>query len=137
MKGDIPLVAAMQACENALDGAALLYEELRGPVPGGLAMPEAPFVTMAELIRKIGARATPEVLVQQLIIKKHRPQGPMRRPEALAIRTFASVLMDLDAYAAELKAEAEKVTAAEAAPPKPLPIEDTTMEPADGPLETW
>lgn len=91
---------------------------------------------LAEFIRKIGARATPDVLAQQLVILKRRETADLSRPEAIALQVFATVLMELDQFAAEEKARA---AAAKAVPEerKPIPIEDTTLETVDGPFDTW
>ncbi|CDZ67648.1 Hypothetical protein NGAL_HAMBI2605_59290 [Neorhizobium galegae bv. orientalis] len=91
---------------------------------------------LAAFVRKIGGRATPEVLAQQLVILKHRQTAELSRPEQIALKVFGSVLMELDQFAAEEKARFEAAKAPKAQP-VPIPIEDTTMEPVDGPMDTW
>ncbi|WP_377299640.1 hypothetical protein [Rhizobium sp. SGZ-381] len=91
---------------------------------------------MAACIRDIGTRATPEVLGHQLKILGLRKSPELSRPEAIAVRAFAGVLMDLDAYVAEENAKAD-AAANVVEPVAPLPIEDTTMEPTTEPMETW
>jgi hypothetical protein len=91
---------------------------------------------LAEFVRKIGPRATPEVLAQQLVILKHRSDADLSRPEGIALKVFSTVLMELDQFAAEEKARAE-AAAAKPEERKPIPIEDTTLETVDGPFDTW
>ena len=91
---------------------------------------------LAAFVRQIGVRATPEVLAQQLVIKGHRKSAEISRPEAIALKAFASVLIDLDAFALEEKERIARENAPAVEPHK-VPIEETTMEPVDDPLGTW
>ncbi len=91
---------------------------------------------LAVFVRKIGRRATPDVIGQQLKILGHRASPDLSEPERIAFGAFAHVLVELDAFAA---AEAERARKAAETPAEipPLPIEDTTMETVDNALDTW
>lgn len=91
---------------------------------------------LVELVRKIGDHATPEVMAHHLVITKHRQSPELTLPESIAFKAFASVLRDLDACADEIQAR-RAAEAAETPTPKRVPIDETNMEPADGPLDTW
>lgn len=92
---------------------------------------------LADLVRKIGVeRATPDVMAQQLLILKHRSNADLSRPEAIALKIFGVVLAELDAFAAEEEAAFAAANGV-AAERKPVPIEDTTMETVDSPMETY
>lgn len=103
---------------------------------------EAPAVSfeavsdLVELVRKIGSRATPEVLAQQLVIGKHRQSAALTKAEEIALKAFASVLIDLDEYAASERARIE-AEAAEKPKPQTVPIDETNGELTDGPMDTW
>lgn len=103
---------------------------------------EAPAVSfeavsdLVELVRKIGSRATPEVLAQQLVIGKHRQSAALTKAEEIALKAFASVLIDLDEYAASERARIE-AEAAEKPKPRAVPIDETNGELTDGPMDTW
>ncbi|KQR30146.1 hypothetical protein ASF91_15120 [Rhizobium sp. Leaf155] len=91
---------------------------------------------LVELVRKIGDHATPEVMAHHLVITKHRQSPELTLPESIAFKAFASVLRDLDACADEIKAR-RAAEAAETPTPRGVPIDETNMEPADGPLDKW
>jgi hypothetical protein len=101
-----------------------------------LGLEDAYFAGMAACIRDIGTRATADVIGHQMKILGFRKNPVLSRPEAIAVRAFAGLLMDLDAYLAEEKAKAE-AAAKVVEPGALLPIEDTTMEPTTEPMETW
>lgn len=94
------------------------------------------FVDAANLIRRIGERATPEVIAQELHLKGHRDQGALKPIETLMIGAFRSNLLMLDQFA---KGEAERRAAEEAAknrpPPHHTPVEETTLDRGRGPLD--
>ncbi|MGR6465430.1 hypothetical protein [Rhizobium sp. PAMB 3182] len=129
---DGPLYAAYYAYTYA--GAIGQHLSGREPKPF---YPEEGLIELAAYVRKIGRqRATPAVMAQQLVITGHREKGPLQPAEEAGLNAFLTVLVDLDALAA---AEAARA-AAEAAEPvarKPVPIEETTLETVDGPLDTW
>ncbi|UYZ06182.1 hypothetical protein CFBP5507_07885 [Agrobacterium salinitolerans] len=90
---------------------------------------------LVELVRRIGPRATPDVLAQHLVITKHRQSPELRKAEELALKAFAAILIDLDDYAAAEKKRLEEL-AAEKPTPRPVPIDETNMELVDGPMAT-
>ncbi|MCJ7993232.1 hypothetical protein J5N58_01295 [Rhizobium cremeum] len=93
---------------------------------------------MAAFVRKIGERATADVMGQQLRILKHRESAELSRSEAVAVTAFIHVLRALDGMARDEQAAIDKAEAAKArVAPEPLPIGETTMEPVDGPMDTW
>ena len=101
--------------------------------------PAVPFEAVSELVdlvRRIGTRATPDVLAQHLVITKHRQSADLTKAEELGLKAFASILIDLDDFAAAEKQRLEEL-AAEKPEPKPLPIEDTTMDTVNDTMETW
>lgn len=91
---------------------------------------------LVAFVRKIGRRATPDILAQQLVITKHRETAALTRPEEIGLRAFISVLLDLDDFAAAEQA-CRDVEQAKPVERKPLPMDETTMETVDGPMETW
>lgn len=101
-----------------------------------LTLPFEAMLDIAELVRKIGSRATPEVLAQQLVIGKHRQSAALTKAEEIALKAFASVLIDLDEYAASERARIE-AEAAEKPKPRAVPIDETNGELTDGPMDTW
>lgn len=90
---------------------------------------------LVELVRRIGPRATPDVLAQHLVITKHRQSAELTKAEELALKAFAAILIDLDDYAAAEKKRLEDL-AAEKPTPRPVPIDETNMELVDGPMAT-
>ncbi|NTE68371.1 hypothetical protein G6M85_22510 [Agrobacterium tumefaciens] len=90
---------------------------------------------LVELVRRIGPRATPDVLAQHLVITKHRQSAELTKAEELALKAFAAILIDLDDYAAAEKKRLEDL-AAEKPTPRPVPIDETNMEIVDGPMAT-
>lgn len=90
---------------------------------------------LVELVRRIGPRATPDVLAQHLVITKHRQSAEPTKAEELALKAFAAILIDLDDYAAAEKKRLEEL-AAEKPKPRPVPIDETNMEIVDGPMAT-
>lgn len=91
---------------------------------------------IGHFVRKIGKRATAEVIGQQLKILGYTASAEIPPTERVALGVFAQVLLDLDAFAA---AEAARI-AAEENPPAPapaVPIDETTLEPVDDYFATW
>lgn len=91
---------------------------------------------LVDLVRRIGPRATPDVLAQHLVITKHRQSAELTKAEELGLKAFAAILIDLDDYTAAEKKRLEDL-AAEKPKPRPVPIEDTTMETVDDPMARW
>lgn len=91
---------------------------------------------LVEFTRRLGRATTPDILATQLMITKHRRTADLTMPERIALQAFITVLLDLDEYAA---AERKRIDAevAEKPTPRPLPIEDTTMELVDDHDATW
>lgn len=104
----------------------------------GLPEPAAPRV-MAELLRKIGSdRATPAVLAQQLKIERvfMANDSEFEQVEELVVKIFADTLTAIDAFDRSIEAIWEE-SRRNSAVPRPVPIDETTMELVDGPLATW
>lgn len=139
MRQSPSLFAAFCAYELAIDAADNLRQWLHGGddiVPPWRDFDPCMAEDMAAFARKIGRRCNADVMGQQLRILKHRRHAELSGPERVAVGIFISTLLDLDEFAAAEKAAIEKATAQRPAP-RPLPIEDTTMEAVDGPMETW
>lgn len=87
-------------------------------------------------VRKIGRRATPDVLGHQLKILGHRKAPEISAPERIGLSAFVSLLLDLDELAA---AERRRLDAAAnpIKPAEPLPIDETTMESVGEFFETF
>ncbi len=103
-----------------------------------LETPSFPFEAVSELVdlvRRIGPRATPDVLAQHLVITKHRQSAELTKAEELGLKAFASILIDLDYFAAAEKKRLEDLSA-EKPKPRPVPIDETNMELVDGPMAT-
>ncbi|MCZ7500711.1 hypothetical protein [Agrobacterium sp. ST15.13.015] len=133
--------SAMLSAEFAWDGAWDAFFTHTHPETCADGQPEFPLSPtmgrdLAEYVRRIGRRATPEILVQQLVILKHRQSADLSEQERIALRTFVATLLDLDDFAAAEKKRLEEL-AAEKPEPKPLPIEDTTMETVSGTMDTF
>lgn len=132
--------SAMLSAEFAWDGAWDAFFTHTRPETCEEGQPEFPLSPimgrdLAEYVRRIGHRATPEILVQQLVILKHRQSADLTEQERIALRTFIATLLDLDDFAAAEKKRLEEL-AAEKPEPRPVPIEDTTMETVDDPMAT-
>ncbi|QBJ13200.1 hypothetical protein EYD00_07235 [Agrobacterium sp. 33MFTa1.1] len=115
--------------------------ETAGVVINGGSAAEVPSISfeavseLVELVRRIGPRATPDVLAQHLVITKHRQSAELTKAEELGLKAFASILIDLDEYATAEKKRLEDL-AAEKPKPRPVPIDETNMELVDGPMAT-
>lgn len=132
--------SAMLSAEFAWDGAWDAFFTHTRPETCADGQPEFPLSPimgrdLAEYVRKIGRRATPEILVQQLVILKHRQSADLGEQERIAMRTFIATLLDLDDFAAAEKKRLEDL-AAEKPKPRPVPIDETNMELVDGPMAT-
>jgi len=99
-------------------------------------MSDAAFGDIAAFVRKIGKRATAEVIGQQLKILGHRASPDLSEPERIAFGAFAHVLVELDAFAAT-EAERARKAAETPAAVAPLPVDETTLEPVDDHFDTW
>jgi hypothetical protein len=88
-------------------------------------------------IGRIGERATPDVLAQQMVILRHRETAELTWPERVTLDVFISVSLAFLRREDEIKASMNARMEAERAKPAPVPIEDTTMEPVSDTLETW
>ncbi len=117
---NIEVIGAILTGGVPLEGSAFSYEAAKD---------------LQDFIRKIGRRATPEILAQQLVITKHRQSAELTSAEHIGLKTFIAVLIDLDDFAAAEKKRLEDL-AAEKPEPRPVPIEDTTMETVDDPMAT-
>ncbi|NTZ60341.1 hypothetical protein G6L24_08465 [Agrobacterium tumefaciens] len=132
--------SAMLSAEFAWDGAWDAFFTHTRPETCADGQPEFPLSPimgrdLAEYVRKIGRRATPEILVQQLVILKHRQSTDLGEQERIAMRTFIATLLDLDDFAAAEKKRLEDLSA-EKPKPRPVPIDETNMEIVDGPMAT-
>ncbi|PZU23933.1 MAG: hypothetical protein DI589_06660 [Shinella sp.] len=93
---------------------------------------------MAELVRKIGPeRATIEVVASQLKIMGSIDDVDLHPAVRMAITVFLQALVAIEAFEATERALAEAKWAKTMVERKPLLIEDTTLEPVSGPLDTW
>lgn len=116
------LIAVGEAVAAKLAGAELTC----GPHPASTSMARE----MAGFVRKIGRRATADVLAQHLKIRKLRDSAEISTPERIALTAYIQTLLDLDAFiAAEREAQAKAQE--ERQTPASTPIEDTIFEPAD------
>ncbi len=134
--GDLALGAAVETYQAVLMAGAILGATIAGTDALDADMSDLAYDDMAAFVRKIGKRATPEVMGQQLKILGHRASAEISEPERMALSAFVTALVDLDAFAA---AEAARI-AAEKNPPAPalsLPIDETTLEPVDDYFSTW
>lgn len=133
-------VAAIMAYGVTLAMADQIRRNLLGPdeAPPDRPLKVMMLMDMAAFVRKIGERATADVVGQQLKILKHRERPELSHSEAVAVSAFIHVLRELDGLAADEQAAIDKVAAVKGrAEPEPLPIAETTMEPVDGPMDTW
>ncbi|WP_153514010.1 hypothetical protein [Agrobacterium sp. ICMP 6402] len=119
--GSVEVLGALIRNGHPLETPAIPFEALSG---------------LVDLVRQIGTRATPDVMAQHLIITKHRQSADLTKAEELSLKAFASILIDLDDFAAAEKKRLEELVA-EKPEPRPVPIEDTTMETVNDTLETW
>lgn len=132
----VALCGAVGAYKEALIHGAWLEATMRGADALDPQMTDAAYDDMAAYVRKIGDRATPDVLAQQLVIRKHRASAEISSAERIAFTAFSGVLLGLDRYvASERERIARENADAEMRPP--VPIDETTMELVDAPLATW
>lgn len=125
---DNAVTAAMAMPVSVYDGCYMCYSKALFP-PGAAD-------DLAELIRKIGPAATPEVLAQHLRLKKHCEPDAPGPLELATLKIFMTVLTEIDAFR-KAAAKAAEEAMREAKTPAPLPIDETTLEPVDGPFDTW
>lgn len=119
--GSVEVLGALIRNGQPLETPAIPFEALSG---------------LVDLVRQIGVRATPDVMAQHLVITRHRQSADLTKAEEFSLKAFASILIDLDDFAAAEKKRLEGL-AAEKPEPRPVPIEDTTMETVNDTLETW
>ncbi len=141
---DTPAGCAEVAAIIAYNVTLVMADEIRRKLLGpDAAPPERPIkimtlMDMVAFVRKIGERATADVMGQQLRILKHRESAELSRSEAVAVTAFIHVLRALDGLARDEQAAIDRAEAARTRiAPAPLPIGETTMEPVDGPMDTW
>lgn len=92
---------------------------------------------IAEFVRKVGPeRATVDVVASQLRILGIIGDGELRPVSRLALTVMIQTLVAIDAYEAAEDALAE-AAARQRPEPVPVALEDTTLEPVDGPLDAW
>lgn len=84
--------------------------------------------------RRLRSEATPQILAQHMLITKHWPTNEILWAAEIALKNFISTLVSFDDLNA---AEEAKRQAVETPAPRPVPIEDTTLELVDGPGDTW
>ncbi len=89
---------------------------------------------LVHFTRRLGRNAAPEILAQQLFLKKYWDSNILEPPAAIALKAFINTLLDFDDFVA---AERKKLSPAETPAPRPVPIEETTLELTDDPLATW
>jgi hypothetical protein len=124
---------------NGVFGLAGDLMSRAGFVPGGAPQylwhpDEPPARELVAFTRRLRSDATPQILAQHLVITKHWPTNEIDWPTEIALKSFISTLVSFDdMFAAE---EAKKRTA-DAPAPRPVPIEDTTLELTDAPGDTW
>lgn len=120
--------------------AAILLDDDAVPAYMSDFLPPPAIRQAAALVRRIGNRATADVLGNHLHLTGHRQTPALDAIEALALKTFASVLVDLDAHvkarADREAAEAKRAAEAEARARHRTPIEETMLEPVPGMLDT-
>lgn len=136
----LALYAASQAYVIALANADAVRRLMLGDdaVPPKRSVSPDMMRDMAAFVRKIGQRATTEVVGQQLRILRHRQTPDLSHSEVVAVSAFIHVLRELDGLAADEQAKIDKAEALKArVEPEPLPIAETTMELVNGPMDTW
>lgn len=139
---DANLVAAFDACDEIVGcvlGIAGGDEETWLLAQRHLTLTGNAYVEAAKLLRKIGhVRATVDVVASQLKLTGHLSEPTIAGPQRVVLECFLFTLASLDGFA---KSQAERLARekaeAERQPPPPVPIEDTTLETVDGPMDTW
>jgi len=127
---------------TVLNGVFHLAENLTvaaGIVPGAsprylLHWQEPAAAELVAFTRRLRSEATPQILAQHLVITRHWPSNEISWAAEIALKSFISTLVSFDDM---LAAEEARKRAADMPAPAPVPIEDTTLEPSDGPLDTW
>lgn len=94
---------------------------------------------VAAFVRKVGPeRAVLDVVASQLKILGFIDDVDLHPAERLALTVFIGTLSAIDTYEVAELAIAEAAVAAERRTvPARLPVDETTLEPVDGPMETW
>ncbi|MGG7535340.1 hypothetical protein [Rhizobium sp. 12,4] len=135
---DLNVMAAEQAAFMVLDQLLELYEleevkRLQALFStDGYDVPNA----ISGLVRKIGRdRAMPHVVLQELVLRKHREDVPPTRAELMLARIFTTVLVELDQFEKDWQADLEAAKPKPA--PEPVPLDETTLEGVDGPMDTY
>jgi hypothetical protein len=126
-----------------LNGVFVLAEDLAASragimcsyAPKYLLHPEEPAAReLVAFTRRLRSEATPQILAQHLVITKHWATNEITWPAEIALKSFISAIVSFDDF---ITADEAKKNAAETPAPRPVPIEDTTLELTDGPLDTW
>jgi hypothetical protein len=137
-------LAARSAVE-ILNGTFILSENLLASRAGIMcSMPPMYFLhpdepAARELVaftRRLRSEATPQVLAQHLTLTKHWETNEIGWPAEIALKSFVSALVGFDDFIAADEARKRAVETRVPLPP-PVPIEDTTLELTDGPLDRW
>lgn len=89
---------------------------------------------LVRFTRRLRSEATPQILAQHLVITKHWETNEIGWPAETALKSFISTLVAFDDMIA---ADEARKRAVETPAPRPVPIEETTLELTDGPLDTW
>lgn len=115
--------------EKTLSEIAYQHENLNGSA----------FAEAARYLREVGhARANVDVVATQLFITGHRDTRTVSGAERVALEVFLFTLASLDGFAkAEATRRAREAEEANRKPAPAVPIDETTMEPVDGPMATW
>jgi len=119
-------LSALHAIAECQDAHAMMSAILR---------PDAAKVATA-LLRQIGERATADVIAQELYLKGHRESGQLDPIERLVIVLFVSTLRHIEDFKLTMKRLYEEQEAEKNKPaPRKIPLEDTMLEPSEGPME--
>lgn len=85
---------------------------------------------------KIRERATPDVLASQLVILKYREHQDLNLIQRVTLEVFTSLSLIMLKQEDDI-AEAMRAALETKPDPRPVPIDETTMETTDDPLATW
>ena len=108
--------------------------EISGWIRNLLDQPDPLAPDIVAFIRKLGReRVSADVVIEQFKILGRRGAGEIEPLERLMMKTFVTMLLDLDDFHRE-----EAARRASTPPPAPfkVPIEDTTLELVDGVFDT-
>lgn len=135
---------AIEAASNALSVALRILDPDPEKTLSDIAyqhenLNESSFAEAARYLREVGhARATVDVVATQLAISGHRDSKAVSGAERVALEIFLFTLASLDGFArAEADRRAREEEEKNRRPAPAVPIDETTMEPVDGPMATW